>query len=281
MIQLLLIYTTLLPMTILLNDILNLKDLENTKIRFLMKNRFQDPLHYYQHNKKRLFDCQFWNINNKVFRPGKTAIGFLPIGKNKWLLFDISKITKDLEVLGGVGYEYEQMNEYKKYFGRVVIEYHQKNRTVVNLANTVIRDCKVLQILEDTYDVYDIFPGYEKVNISWKVMQNILNKEVWKTALENQKGVYLITDKNNGKMYVGAAYGKNMIYGRWSKYIKKGHDGQVELKALDFSYIKENFCYSILEIFKSTTPDKIILRREKWWKKTLQSSNKKYGYNGN
>ena len=82
-------------------------------------------------------------------------------------------------------------------------------------------------------------------------------------------------------MYVGAAYGENMIYGRWSKYIKKGHDGQVELKALDFSYIKENFCYSILEIFKSTTPDKIIRAREKWWKITLQSSNKKHGYNGN
>ena len=74
----------------------------------------------------------------------------------------------------------------------------------------------MLQILEDTYDFYDIFPGYENVNISWKEMQNILNKGVWKTALENQKGVYLITDKNNGKMYVGAAYGEDMIYGRWS-----------------------------------------------------------------
>jgi len=266
-------------MTILLNDILNLKDLENTKIRFLMKNRFQDPLHYYQHDEKRLFDCQFWNINNKVFRPGKTAIGFLPIGKNKWLLFDISKITKDLEVLGGVGYEYEQINEYKKYFGRVVIEYHQKYQNVVNLANTVIGRCKVLQILEDTYDVYDNFPGYENVNISWKEMQNILNKEVWKTALENQKGVYLITDKSNGKMYVGSASGKDMIYGRWSTYIKNGHGDNEELKALGFSHIQKYFCYSILDIYKSTTDPKIIEKRESWWKETLQS--RKHGYNGN
>ena len=80
-------------------------------------------------------------------------------------------------------------------------------------------------------------------------------------------------------MYVGAAYGENMIYGRWSKYIKKGHDGQVELKALDFSYIKDNFCYSILDIYKSTTPDEIILKRESWWKKTLQSRD--FGYNKN
>ena len=157
MIQLLLIYTTLLPMTILLNDILNLKDLENTKIRFLMKNRFQDPLHYYHHDTKRLFDCQFWNIHNKVFRPGKTAIGFLPIGKDKWLLFDISKINNDLNIFNGVGYEYEQIKEFEKYFGRVVIEYKNKVQTLCRKANSVIRDCKVLQILEDTFDDDDIF----------------------------------------------------------------------------------------------------------------------------
>ena len=275
-------------MTIVLNDILNLKNLENTKIRFIPKNRYEDPLDLFQRDPKTLLNWQFWNygITNsgrkiRQFKVGQTAIGLLKIEEDKWLLFDISKITKELDVFGGVGYEYEQMNEFEKYFGRVVIEYKNKATQMNKMANTVIRDCKVLQILEDIFDDDDNFKGYENVHKTWKELQNILKKEAWKTALENQKGVYLITDKSNGKMYVGAAYGENMIYGRWSKYIKKGHDGQVELKALDFSYIKENFCYSILEIFKSTTPDKIILRREKWWKKTLQSSNKKYGYNGN
>ena len=274
-------------MTILLNDILNLKNLENTKIRFIPKNRYEDPLKLFKRDKKTLLNWQFWNYaipdsGRKIrqFKVGQTAIGLLKIEEDKWLLFDISKITKELDVFGGVGYEYEQMNEYEKYLGRVVIEYHQKNRNVVNLANTVIGRCKVLQILEDTYDVYNIFPGYEKVNISWKEMQNCLNKEVWKTALENQKGVYLITDKNNGKMYVGAAYGENMIYGRWSSYIKNGHGGNKELRALDFSHIKDNFYYSILDIYKSTTPDEIIKKRESWWKETLQTRGE-FGYNNN
>ena len=271
-------------MTILLNDILNLKDLENTKIRFVVPNQTVDPIDLFKHNRKALFNWQFYNYKSKFFKVGQTAIGFVKIEKNKWLLFDISKITKDLNVYHGAGYEYEQINEFEKYFGRVVIEYHQKYQNVVNLANTVIGRCKVLQILEDTYDVYDNFPGYENVNISWKEMQNILNKEVWKTALENQKGVYLITDKSNGKMYVGAAYGEDMIYGRWSTYIKNGHDGQVELKALDFSHIKDYFCYSILDIYKSTTPPEIIKKRESWWKKTLQSKVETlggFGYNKN
>ena len=81
-------------------------------------------------------------------------------------------------------------------------------------------------------------------------------------------------------MYVGAAYGENMIYGRWSTYIKNGHGGNAELKALGFSHIKNYFCYSILDIYKSTTDPKIIEKRESWWKETLQSR-VPLGYNGN
>ncbi len=280
MIQLLLIYTTLLPMTILLNDILNLKDLENTKIRFVKGNGIDDPKELFKRDRKALLNWQFYNYSKrKAFRPGQTAIGFVKIEKDKWLLFDISKINNDLNIFDGVGYEYEQIKEFEKYFGRVVIEYKNKVQTLCRKANSVIRDCKVLQILEDTFDDDDIFPGYENVSKSWKELQNILNKGAWKTALENQKGIYLITDKKKGKMYVGSAYGDDMIYGRWSTYIKNGHGGNAELRTLDFSHIKDNFYYSILDIYKSTTDDKIILKRESWWKKTLQS--RAFGYNKN
>ena len=282
MIQLLLIYTTfLLRMMILLNDILNLKDLENTKIRFVVPNLTVDPIELFKNDRKELLNWLFWNYGKKEFKVGQTAIGFVKIEKDKWLLFDISKINNDLNIFNGVGYEYEQIKEFEKYFGRVVIEYKNKVQTLCRKANSVIRDCKVLQILEDTFDDDDIFPGYENVSKSWKELQNILNKGAWKTALENQKGIYLITDKSNGKMYVGTATGDDMIYGRWSTYIKNGHGGNAELRTLDFSHIKDNFYYSILDIYKSTTPDKIIRAREKWWKITLQSSNKKHGYNGN
>ena len=128
MIQLLLIYTTfLLRMMILLNDILNLKDLENTKIRFLPKNRIQDPLDAFKRDRKELFKSQFYNYSKgkgKEFKVGQTAIGFAFLEKDKWLLFDISKITKDLNVYNAPGYEYEQMNEFEKYLpnGNAVID---------------------------------------------------------------------------------------------------------------------------------------------------------------
>ena len=145
----LLIYTTLLPMTILLNDILNLKDLENTKIRFVKGNGIDDPKELFKRDRKALLNWQFYNYSKrKAFRPGQTAIGFVKIEKDKWLLFDISKINNDLNIFNGVGYEYEQINEFEKYFGRVVIEYKNKATQMNKMANTVIRDCKVIEIKE-------------------------------------------------------------------------------------------------------------------------------------
>ena len=110
------------------------------------------------------------------------------------------------------------------------------------------------------------------------------NKKDWRAALENQKAVYLITDKNNGKLYVGSAtsdYG--MLLQRWSNYVENGHGGNIELKKLveekGFDYVKKYFQYSILENYNAKIDDHIILERESWWKDTLQS--RKHGYNAN
>ena len=71
-----------------------------------------------------------------------------------------------------------------------------------------------------------------------------------------------------------------MIHGRWSNYLRSGHGGNKHLKPLGFSHIKKNFSYSILDIYKSTTDEEIIKKRESWWKKTLLSE-APHGYNGN
>lgn len=267
-------------MSILLNDILNLKEIDNTKIRFNQSNGETDPIKIFKENKKQLLHWQFWNYSkNRSFYEGQIAIGFVRIEGDKWLLFDISRITKDLNKKNAVGYEFEILKEYEKYFGRIIIQFKNKSQQMVRKAKSVINDCYILQILEDTFD-NDVFPGYENVNLSWHDLQRVLNKNIWKTALENQKGVYLITDKNTGKKYVGSAYGKNMLHGRWSQYVQNGHGGNVELKSLEFDYIKNNFHYSILDIYKSTIDDKIILKREFWWKNTLLTRGR-FGYNKN
>jgi hypothetical protein len=224
---------------------------------------------------------QYWNYSkNKSYKAGQMTIGLVKIKPNEdfWLLFHIGKVTQDLNILNGVGYEYQDLPEYEKYVGRLIIKFKNKAQTMIRNAESVIDDCYVSQILPDTFD-NDLFPGYEKVNISWDEMKRVLEKDNWKTALQNQKGVYLLTDKSNGKMYVGSAYGENMILGRWRAYIGNGHGGNIGLKKLSFDHIKQNFKYSILDIYKSTTDDQIIFDRESWWKEVLQS--RQFGYNEN
>ncbi|SDH29610.1 GIY-YIG nuclease family protein [Winogradskyella thalassocola] len=267
---------------ILLNELLNLKNLNNVKIRFnLMFEGVWDPIEFYKNGDfQTMLNGQYHNYSkNKSYKEGQINIGLVRLKeKNQWLLFHIGLVTKDLNRFNTVGYEYQALTQYEKYFGRLVLRYKNTSQNMVRLATSVINQCEVLQILPDTFD-NDLFPGYEKVNISWSELSRVVTKETWRTALENQKGVYLITDISNGKMYVGSAYGDNMILGRWKTYKKTGHGENVELKKLSFDYIKSNFKYSILDIFKSTTDDKTIIAREIWWKEVLQT--RQFGYNKN
>ncbi len=267
-------------MSILITDILKFEDLKNVKIRFNQQNNFDfDPIKFFKEDKQRLLNGHFHNYaKKKSYKKGDITVGFAKIENNKWLLFDVSIITKDLNKFNAVGYEYQALTEYEKYCGRLIIEFHNKSQNLIRRAESVINDCKITQILEDTFD-NDIFPGYDNIYLSWNDLNRVINKNIWKTALENQKGIYLITDKNKGKMYVGSAYGENMLFGRWSEYLKNGHGGNKELRDLGFNYIKENFSYSILDIYKSTIDDNIILKRETWWKNTLLT--RKFGYNKN
>ena len=269
--------------TIKLNDILKLHDISKVKIRFnLMFGGNWNPIETFKNNEtQKLLDGHYWNYNkNKSFKEGQTTIGLIRIKSNEnlWLFFHAGKITKDLNILNGVGYEYETLSECEKYFGRLIVRFKNSSQNMVRNASSVIEDCEVEQILPDIFD-NDIFPGYDKVNISWKELSRVLEKDTWKTALQNQKGVYLITDKNNGKLYVGSAYGDEMILTRWRSYIKNCHGNNVDLRKLSLEYMKENFQFSILDIFKSTTNQEIIIDRESWWKEVLLT--RKFGYNKN
>lgn len=270
-------------MTILLNDILGFTEdeLKNTKLRFNKKssNDNFDPVKLYKENRNELYKGQFWNYSKtKSFLEGQIAIGLFRISNDKWLLFDISRITKDLNNYNGVGYEYETLEEYSKYFGRLIVSYRNRVQNLIRNAQSVIHQCQVDEIISSTFDD-DLFPGYENMNLSWSDLKRVIDKTAWRTALENQKGVYLITDVSNGKRYVGSASGEHMLHGRFKSYVHSGHGDNKDLKKLSFEHIKKNFRYSILEIYKSTTSTEVILNREHQWMKILLSKNKNYGYN--
>lgn len=269
--------------SIKLNDILRLDNLKNVKIRFnLMFRDNWNPIELFKSGDiTTMLEGQYWNYNRyKSYKVGQITVGLVKIKQNEdfWLFFHVGIVTKDLNIQNGVGYEYESILDYNKYVGRIIVEFKNKAQTMIRNAESVLDDCFVSQILPYTFD-NDIFPGYENVNLSWGDLKRVIDKDSWKTALQNQKGVYLLTDTSSGKMYVGSAYGGDMILGRWRSYLKTGHGGNSGLKLLTLDHIRQNFRFSILDIYKSTTDDITIIDRENWWKEVLQT--RRFGYNDN
>jgi hypothetical protein len=272
---------------ILLNDLLGFTDeeIKIAKIRFNLFNGEVNPLDVFLDDPEKINTNWFlYRKKNKMFKMGEIALCFLRLTNDSWLLTTIKKITKDLDVIEGVNYEAEELTRYQKYYGRVVIKFSKAQNQAMYF-KTHIDKLKVSEILPSIYEE-DYFPGYDKVRLSYTKLATIIDrkKHDWLSALENQKAVYLITDKKTGKLYVGSATSeKGMLLNRWTTYIKNGHGDNKNLKKLvnkeGFKYIKDNFQYSILENYNARVDDQIILNRESWWKKTLAS--KSHGYNGN
>lgn len=222
--------------------------------------------------------------SHKRFKNGDIVFCFIPYSSDKdWLLVNAYRVLDDSKFL--VDADEESFAEYAPFFGRLVVHFENKSRNVVVCNKDNIDSIYVKTILEHPYnELGEDFPGYENVNLSWSDLRRVLKFKNWQTALENQKAVYLITDTATNKRYVGSAYGDTMLLGRWRNYAENGHGGNKELKALveenGLEYVKNNFRYSILDIYKSTTDDETIIARESWWKNILLTRGD-YGYNAN
>ena len=221
----------------------------------------------------------------KRFSNGDIAFCFIPYSSDKdWLLVNAYKVLDNSKPL--IDVDEKSFAEYAPLFGRLIVHYEDKGRNVVVRSENIINTITVKTILEQPYDKIEAeFPDYENVNLSWSELKHVLNLKTWQIALKNQKAVYLITDTATNKRYVGSAYGDDMLLGRWCSYVENGYGGNKELKALveeqGLDYIKYNFRYSILDIYKSTTDDETIIARESWWKELLLTRNPKFGYNAN
>lgn len=208
---------------------------------------------------------------------------------NKWLFGGIFHVVKRFNNWAEtkVGYELELMDLHQELIGRLVIDFsrYQGLRGRAFLLEYFYKDFVVSEILKKPYDGIN-FPGYESINIDFSELETVyrFQKNDWKGALENVKGVYLISDKSNGKKYVGSAYGDNGIWSRWSVYIGTGHGFNDELTKLiaenGIEYARKNFRFTLLEYRSMRTDDNIIINRESFWKETLLTRGL-YGYNKN
>ena len=273
---------------ILIDDLLHIPPeiAGGVKVKFNQHNGYNDPMELYLQEPDTVnTQWLFWRTKQRYFNVGQIAICLLKLSYDTWLLTTIKRVTKELGVYDGINYEGEELEEYRQYYGRVIIKYHKTAQTQGMFYSTVQKDLEVLQLLPAAFEGEE-FPGYDNVRLSYLQLATIIQrrKQSWVAALENQKAVYLITDTSNGKLYVGSATSdKGMLLARWSSYVENGHGGNKELIALvrekGLEYVQQHFLYSILENYNARIDDHVVLKRESWWKETLQS--RKFGYNDN
>jgi hypothetical protein len=129
------------------------------------------------------------------------------------------------------------------------------------------------------------FEGYFEEIISYAELVDIVNHQAgnqdWFQRLSAVAGVYLITDNITGQQYVGAAYGKNGIWGRWEEYAHCPHGGDEKLKELltDNPGREKSFQFTILQILPEALKRDEALIWEKLYKDKLGS--RVYGLNLN
>ena len=119
-------------MEIKLNDLLHFSgaDMDIAKIKFNQSSPDSNPLDLYQQDPE-IVNTQwlFWKEQRRYFYEGQIAICFLKLTWDTWLLTTIKRITKDLNVSGGISYEGKELPEYKKYYGRVIVKFHKTFQT--------------------------------------------------------------------------------------------------------------------------------------------------------
>ena len=133
---------------------------------------------------------------------------------------------------------------------------------------------KVLSILNPK----DVFPGYEKLSIMFQDLKDILDniKEFpnWRTALDVY-AIYLLTDVQTGKLYVGSATANNGgLLNRWMHYTTNGIDND-----LTKSIPSERFRFSVLEILNKREANSVIDKEYAWMERLCSYT--PLGYNNN
>ncbi|MGI9230023.1 MAG: GIY-YIG nuclease family protein [Gammaproteobacteria bacterium] len=267
-------------MTIYLKDIWPIENTDEFKIHFAKEAK--EDNHAYQPLDVWLRDESEWK-KWQEYRPNRndfnlpyifSLMDFYHEGKAEtWLFGGVFKVLKR----HNDRYEVERMELGARFIGRLKIKYSYKDRITRPFMENHYNKFEVKEILSEPYSGRS-FPGFEDIDLSFEELEVLIenDRSDWKTALENVKGVYLVTDTKTNKGYVGVAYPElGGIWARWRCYIETGDGGNAAIHTLinryGLEYGRKFFRFALLEHRPLNTPDKKILSREKYWKNILRT----------
>ncbi len=261
---------------------------EATKVHLAQMNDYkEDPLVKFRGGT--FDDWQCWQKRLEFSRRYVVSLIRIP-GTETWLFAGAfqqtgnagKKAYPDREELY-YQYHLQKIPETEEYAGRMYISFKNTARNFIRLGES-IQSKLVISSITPVRLTFGEFPGYRNVVLDRNSIGAILrlNLQSWRTALSVVKGIYVLTDRDGGKLYVGKADGIDGIWGRWEYYFGSGHGGNVGLKEAfgtgDENRL-QNITFSILEVMDLNAEKCEIDRRETHWKQILLS--REFGHNRN
>lgn len=284
-------------MKLLLKSILGLSNeqIEKSKIELNMKNGSNGDeyldiwLKHSDHEKEEglCTECSYWGWygqSKRNFYPGQWVFSFVRMPNDEWLMISAAEI---LEVPKGTRAKVRVLDEYKPFFGRLIIKYYKGNtfsRYVFKM-EPIASAATVKEILPCLYSGRE-FEGYDRVHLSYSELQAIFEGKMMPTyleALRKVNGVYCLTDWKTGKLYIGSAYGEEGVAQRWRNYLDSKHGDNRKLIDLfnkeGAEYFEKHFTFTLLEYFGLSYDPVKVIERENYWKECLDT--RLHGYNDN
>lgn len=242
------------------------------------KDRRYDIYNMYRTDRKAFEDYQ--NTQSRdVFNGVDYVISFIGEEQNLARFVGVYKVLSSEKQNEMYKYSMEEVSGYDDLKERVIIRWENP----ISWHQWIKNEMEVVEISQGLH--YKRFTDYYEILLSFPELQEIVvnNYRDWRSVLSAINGVYLISDTNTGKLYIGSAYGEEGVWGRWRDYVHtNGHGGNKSLKELidvDWQYAVKYFQFSILMLLpKSVTADEAI-RKEQLFKRKLGTNS--FGLNNN
>jgi len=216
------------------------------------------------------------------------VFSLIHLGQDRWLfagIYAVKGFTPKQKEDGKPYYLYstEEVEGLKHLTGRAVVRFNKVFRASY-LRGEKYSDNLIVEASREKRMTIGDFPGFNSVLLSFAMLRTMVREAnpSWRTALTNVAGVYLITDRSDGRHYVGSAYGGDGIWQRWTSYTKDGHGGNAELRDLlreRGENHAQNFQFSLLEVCDLYSSNDYVIARETYWKQVLMS--REFGLNKN
>lgn len=205
-----------------LKDIIRIDKPEIYRLLFAKNSEGGEPLDAYMDSLEHWTGWQKWGTKDRF--PAQYIISFMdfypkPGSSLFGGIFEV--LNRNWENDPSEFYDVRLVEDYKELIGRLRVANPKSDsgnhiRKPELILEKYYDSIEVLELLPAQY-VHHVFPGYEYIDYDAVFIRKIIFSEAadWKAALSSVKGVYMLTDMNNGKRYIGSAYGDGGVWGRW------------------------------------------------------------------